>query len=175
MSISISESDISRESLLAIPEFDENTKKNIADADILIVPKFVEHKGQILRRFPAETADFVKLAIQKLDEYNVSLCENEGDERSYSQQFAEITIPAFLITHILLPLAVGFVVSYISHKFISGNSSDESTQSVSLEIIVEENEQRKKISYTGPISGLKEIPSVYNKTIGEKGSDTDSI
>ena len=69
MGISISDSDISRELLLRVPDFNENTKKNIADADVLIVPKFVEHRGQTLRRFPVSASDFTKLAKHELSEY----------------------------------------------------------------------------------------------------------
>ena len=174
MGISISDSDISRELLLEIPDFNENTKKNITDADVLIVPKFFERRGQNLRRFPEGVSDFSKLATQELRDYSVRFCENEGDEGSYIQRSAIITIATLLISYVLLPLVVNFVSNYIYYKFLGRRKLDESTQSVSLEIIVEENGKFKKISYMGPVMGLEDIPSVYTKTIGEN-NDTNSL
>ena len=178
MTIQVGESDISRESLLGTPDFDEKTQQNIADADVLIVPKFVEYEGQDLRRFPAGTADFVKLAKQELSEYNVSLCENEGNENTFSQRFAEVLIPVLIIAEpIVLNALLNFVGNYVLYRLSMKSKSETSDEDISLELILEDGESKrvKRLSYRGNIDDLKdEVIPYAEKFFGkDEKYDTD--
>ena len=173
MSVSVNKSELSRKLLTGISGFKEKTKNNITGADILIVPRMVEREGQVVRTFPEGTSDFVKLATRELNEYNVRLCENEGDEKSYVQHFADIVIPVLLIAETaILPIVLNFVANYIYHKFLEGRRSDGSSERVNLEIIVEE--RSKKLSYQGDVAGLEKIAS-HAMQLLERDNDSDDL
>jgi hypothetical protein len=161
MTIKITDSEISKDSLIKISDFNESTKKNITDSDILILPN-LGFRDENARCFPAGTSDFLKLAKQELKDYCINLCENEGNEKSLTLHSGEIWIPILMISidplkDVVLPTLINFVSSYIFYKF--SKDAKEDKVDVHLKIIVEDKNSKttKQLSYEGNVSGLKAI------------------
>jgi len=161
MKFKITNSEISKESLLKISDFNKETKEKIMNSDILILPN-LGFRDNESRCFPAGTSDFLKLAKQELKEYNINLCENAGDEKSLTLHSGEIWIPILMISidplkDVVLPTLINFVSNYVFYKFTSDAKKDKIE--VHMKIIVEDDKSKKtkELSYDGPVSGLKDL------------------
>ena len=162
MSLTIEDSNITREKLLEVTDFSDETKKNIEKSDILVVPRF-QFRESNSRVFYASTPDFYKLAQNELrNGTTIALCENQGEEKTLTLRSGEIWIPILLISidpikDVLLPSLISLVTNYISSKFSRETKKD--SLKVHLEIIVEDKNTKKSkaLKYEGPVSGLKDL------------------
>jgi len=161
VSLKISNSDLTREKLLAISEFTEKTKAKIQNSDILLVPK-MQVRDSSHRCFSAPTSDFYKLMKSDMSQYNIGLCENEGEEKTLTLHCIEIWIPDILVSidpvkDVMLPALVSFIVNYISYKYFQSKDTDE--PDVHLKIYVENKKTKvtKSLEYNGKYSGLKAL------------------
>jgi len=161
MGLTIESSEITKEKLLEIQDFNDKTKENIEKSDILIVPKFQfrENKDRV---FYAITSNFYKIAQEEIKDNTITLCENEGEEKTLTLHHGEVWIPILLISidpikDVLLPSLISLAINYISSKFNRETKKD--TLKVHLQIIVEDKKTKKSkaLKYDGPVSGLKQI------------------
>ena len=175
MTFEIKESDITREKLSCIKGFTEETKQNINNSDILILPK-LDFRNCKTRVFHAPTSDFLKIAKEELKQFKINLCENKGEEKSLTLRCGEVWIPTLLISieplkDIILPTILNLIVNYIFYKF--GKKAEQDGLDIHLEILVENKQSKitKSLKYDGKLSGLKSLNVDAKELFKENGTN----
>ncbi|MCM3743880.1 hypothetical protein M3193_06965 [Sporosarcina luteola] len=140
---------------LEMDVFNNDTKKRVIEADIVLLPNF-EVAGGVDRAFQPDTVSFYKYSIaNKGNELKFELLENKGEEKTLALHSFDIWIPFIYIgSTVLLPLTINLVSSFVYDK-MKGRPNDEPT--VHFDLLVEDKEKGKSkhLSYKGSAKDFK--------------------
>ncbi|WP_195257671.1 hypothetical protein [Bacillus paralicheniformis] len=143
-------------SYLEMDVFNEDTKKRVKGADIVLLPNFGIKEG-VDRTFQPDTVAFYKYSIATIgNEAKIELFENKGEEKILALHSFDIWIPLMSIgSSILLPFTINLVSSYVYEK-MKGRPNDEPTVHFNLMVENKEKGKSKHLSYKGSVDGFKE-------------------
>jgi hypothetical protein len=142
------------------PYISQETKLNLENADILIVP--VEGIRDIeYPLFPVKTEDVLSYFRKNLDEKTaIDICIEEKDYKELALHYDLINIATFIVSSVVLPMFVNILSSYIDERI--KNNSDRAIR-VSF-IVQKKSSDSIKVTYEGKpeyfrntIESIKEI------------------
>lgn len=152
MNLEILDTDLNKKKLISQPEFTEDTKERIKNAEILLIPE-PDFRGE--KGFPAGTPKFYKYLKKELSDYNIELCENKGGEKLIHRRSGEIWFPIIYIaiTQVDLINLLSLIFNYIEGAMTLFKREK---GEVHLKIVIadEKKESTKMLQYDGNPDGL---------------------
>lgn len=174
-----SESDLDIDALLASLGGDEDLRRSVRSASVILVPTDLspEYDGPA---FPESSRDFYKLLKSKLaGDVEVEAAVEDREYREFEYRSEDIIIPTlYLAKHTLLPLAIGLIASFIYDK-IGNRRSSNSRDRVKSEIhFKSESGDLIRYQYDGPASTFEQVSMEHIRDLGlwiekSKASDVD--
>jgi len=123
----------------------DELKNELKNADILLIPQ-IGFRDIDIPVFPVKTEELFTFLRKKSSDVKIDICIEDKDYRELALHYDLITIGAFVVTSIALPVLVNLLSDYIKSK-ISLNSG----RVIKVSLIVENKKEKtsKKISYEG--------------------------
>jgi len=139
----------------------DNTKNQLRDADILIVPN-EGFRDSSFPVFPAHTEKIYSFLKKELPpELRVDICIEDDDYKELSLHANLIILGVFVVTAIAVPTLVNLLSEYLKRK-IFGNK-DEQKVKVSL-TVVDDAGHSQNFTYEGSSSNLGTIIDKLKET-----------
>jgi len=137
------------------PYISRNTKLNLENADILIVP--VEGIRDIeYPLFPVKTEEVFSYFRKNLDEKTtIDICIEEKDYKELALHYDLINIATFIVSSVALPIFINILSSYIDEKIKNVNDND---RAIRVKFIVQKKSGDSiKVSYEGKPEYFRDI------------------
>lgn len=145
--LDIKNTKISLDTLIENKNKSEETIKRARNADLLILPD-VSKIADNQEVFQPDTVSFYKYAKHNLENYNIEIFENKGEEKFLSLRSFDIWLPTiYICENVLIPFVIGLASSYIYNR-LEGRCLNKSN--VHFNLIVNNKDKSKSISYDGP-------------------------
>jgi len=163
MSLEVTTKDINIYDIIEKSDLTSDIKKKLKNSKLILFPASFSKYHQ-RGDFPSETPDLLRFIRVEHPEIDVTLFENNGEEKIQALLSADIILP--LIYHSIQNYSIQIIISllsaYLYDKFKGEPDLDKKI--VKTEILCEDADSMiiKYINYKGPVSGLKEIEKIMN-------------
>lgn len=167
--LNVSDSDITFEDIYQKPYIPTEYMAEIKRANLLIIPnESFRDEGDIL--FPETTREFFEYLKDKSDDELVAdIAISDEDFQRIELHSAVIEVAKIIVQLVVLPVATGLIASFLYDLVKKYHRRPEDT-SAKVQIIAEETETKKskKITYEGPVSGIKDALDQATKELFSK-------
>lgn len=156
-SLVIVDTDISFNSIYKKGYVPQDYIEEIKRANFLIIPEEKFREEEILL-FPETTREFFEyVKDNSVDEIISDIAISDEDFQKIEMHSATITVATIIVEFVVLPIATGLVASFL-YDIIKKyrRKDDETTAEVNMIVEDKKNKRSKKITYKGPVSGVKE-------------------
>jgi len=166
--LTITDSSITFDTVLEKPYAPVDVLDELKEANLLIIPN--ENSGRSNDPvFPETTLDFYEYLKDNAPEViKPEILASDDDFKILELHSAVLIVASFIVTSVMLPIAVNLVSSYIYDKAKKYHRNNEDLNA-EVNIIAEKKKGKKsiKISYKGPASGVEGALNMAVKQISE--------
>lgn len=150
-----SESTISFGSVLADSKLPNDILADIQQSNLLLIP-YTNFRGKDGVFFPETTTEFFDY-LQENSPANVipDIMASDEDYSKLELHSALVTVASFIVTAVALPIAVNLVSDFL-HDLCQKHSRKPDELSAEVNIYVDMKDKSTKITYKGPVSGIRD-------------------
>lgn len=153
--ILVEDTDITFESIYQKPYVTEDILTEIQKADMLLIPDENLRKNAAIS-FPELTEEFFAYLRKNAgDNLIVDIAVSDEDFQKLEMHSAVLQITSFIVLSVFLPLAVSLLANYLYDEAKKHRRKTEDI-SAHVDFVVQEGSKSKRITYDGPVSGVKE-------------------
>ena len=156
--LNVTDSDVTFEKIYKKEYIPTEYLDDIKKANLLIIPnENFRDEGDVL--FPETTREFFDFIREfPNDEIIADIAISDEDFKRIELHSAVIEVAPIIVQTIVLPIALNIISSFLYDLVKKYRRKPEDT-SAKVQIITEEtaNKKSKKITYEGPVSGIKEV------------------
>lgn len=167
--LNVSDTDITFEEIYRKPYIPMEYIDDIKKANLLIIPnEGFRDEGDLL--FPETTREFFEFFKEKAsDEIVVDIAISDDDFQRIELHSAVIEVAKIIVQWAVLPIATSMIAAFLYDLVQKYHRKPEDT-SAKVQIITEETEMKKskKITYEGPVSGIKDALDQATKELFSK-------
>lgn len=150
-----------KEAKLIVESFDEDNIRRIKklDSGIILLPRKT-NDGNL---YPEYTVDLMKILRNAYPNLKTEMSDKNAQTESIHS--ADVILPTIQFATDVMIGVVSSIVSGIIIKFIESRirEGEKESTKVKLEIIIDEKEGYKRITYDGPASKMKELNETIEK------------
>ena len=151
----VSESSVSFESALSRANVPDDVLTEIQQSNLLVIP-YTQFRGKEGAFFPETTREFLDYLREKSPEDVIpDIMASEDDFNQLELHSALITVASFIVTAIVLPVAVNLVSDFL-HDLCQKHSRKPDEISAEVNIYVDMKNKSALITYKGPVSGISD-------------------
>ena len=174
MSLTVDSLDLTFDDIYKKDYIPQDYLDEIKKANLLIIP--TEHfRGMQEVVFPETTLDFYEYIKENSnDDITADIAISDGKFLKMELHSAVITVATIIVQYVVLPIATGLISSFLYELVKKHHRKNEET-SAEVNIIVEETKSKKtkKITYKGPISGIKQtLDNISDKLFDDEEDNT---
>lgn len=167
--LNVSDTDITFEEIYRKPYVPMEYIDDIKKANLLIIPnEGFRDEGDLL--FPETTREFFEFLKEKAsDEIVADIAISDDDFQRIELHSAVIEVAKIIVQWAVLPIATSMIAAFLYDLVQKYHRKPEDT-SAKVQIITEETETKKskKITYEGPVSGIKDALDQATKELFSK-------
>lgn len=156
--LNVTDSDVTFEKIYKKEYIPTEYLDDIKKANLLIIPnENFRDEGDVL--FPETTREFLDFIREfPNDEIIADIAISDEDFKRIELHSAVIEVAPIIVQTIVLPIALNIISSFLYDLVKKYRRKPEDT-SAKVQIITEETatKKSKKITYEGPVSGIKEV------------------
>ena len=156
ITMNVSDTDITFEEIYKKPSVPVEYMDDIKKANLLLIPnEGFRDEGDVL--FPETTREFLEFLKENAnDEIVADIAISDEDFKRIELHSAVIQVAKIVVQWCVLPIATGMVAAFLYDLVKKYRRKPEET-SAKVQIIAEETatKKSKKITYEGPVSGIK--------------------
>ena len=155
--LKIEDSDISFNTIYEKEYVPKDYIDDIKKANFLIIPEETFREEQTLL-FPETTREFFDyVKDSRNDEIISDIAISDEDFQRIEMHSATITVATVIVQLVVLPIATGIVSAFLYDLLKKyRRKDDETTAEVNMIVEDKKTKKSKKITYKGPVSGVKE-------------------
>ncbi len=165
LELKIIDSDVTFESIYSKSFIPREYLDEIKQANFLLIPN-ENIRENVGPTFPETTLEFLDyIRENKTDNVNLDIAISDENFQRLELHSAVVVIATFIVTSVILPIAINLVSSYLYDQAKKHNRSNDDL-CAEVNIIVQDGSTSKNINYKGPVSGIKEtldsvIPNLF--------------
>lgn len=167
--LNVSDTDITFEEIYRKPYVPMEYIDDIKKANLLIIPnEGFRDEGDLL--FPETTREFFEFLKEKASDGIVAdIAISDDDFQRIELHSAVIEVAKIIVQWAVLPIATSMIAAFLYDLVQKYHRKPEDT-SAKVQIITEETETKKskKITYEGPVSGIKDALDQATKELFSK-------
>lgn len=167
--LNVSDTDITFEEIYSKPYIPMEYIDDIKKANLLIIPnEGFRNEGDLL--FPETTREFFEFLKEKSsDEIVVDIAISDDDFQRIELHSAVIEVAKIIVQWGVLPIATSMLAAFLYDLVKKYHRKPEET-AAKVEIITEETSTKKskRITYEGPVSGIKDALTQATKELFSK-------
>jgi glycosyltransferase involved in cell wall biosynthesis len=160
--ISLSDSDLDRESVAAQFVNNRDLQERIRDADILLLP-FVAPLGETRKVFTNEVRDLFRFLNSKATSLKVEVATDSDSPPELVQHGVLIDVGVLLVTQLALPIVAALLGNYI-WKRLEDRSADPDNSRVRCRIhVITASGTGRLIEFDGPASAFGKLVEMSDR------------
>lgn len=167
--MNVSDTDVTFEEIYKKPYVPVEYMEDIKNANLLIIPnEGFRDEGDVL--FPETTREFLEfLKDNANDEIVADIAISDEDFQRIELHSAVIEVAKIIVQWGVLPIATSMIAAFLYDLVQKYHRKPEET-SAKVQIITEETatKKSKKITYEGPVSGIKDALDQASKDLFSK-------
>lgn len=170
--ITIKNSDIVFEKIYSEPYVPKDFLNDIKKANLLLIPSngFRNYEHLV---FPELTLEFLNYIRENATGEIISdIAISDDDFQKLELHSASIKIATFIVSAIVLPLAINLVSNFLYDE-AKKHLREPDDLSAEITIIVQDGDKSKEVSYKGPISGIKSTFESISDGLFDTGETND--
>lgn len=163
------------ESIYEKEYFPKKLLDEIKKANVLLIPDYIKRDTREGYVFPENTQEFLEYMKDNAgDTLKPDIAVDDDGFKKIELHSATIIITTLVVTNIILPMVVNLVSNFLYDQ-VKKMHRERKNVSAKVNIIVTEeaDKKSKKISYEGPVSGIKAALNSAAKGIFEDDSKRD--
>jgi hypothetical protein len=126
-------------------ELDEETRRRVCDADIVIVPEGDDYQGKGIY-FPEGTTELYHFLLSQ--NVSVEVAAEDADFKELARHFDLYILGEFVLKDVALPIFIGLLLKHLENRFLNREKS-----AIKIGLTCQKADgSAKHLSYEGPVN-----------------------
>lgn len=170
--LEISETSISFNSEFSDTKISEEILDEVKHSNLLIIP-YKQFRGNNGFFFPETTLEFLDFLRENApEEITPDIMASDEEFNQLELHSALITVASFIVKIVALPIAINLVSDFL-HDLCQKHNRKPDELSAEVNIYVDMKDKSTKISYKGPVTGIKDTLEGAAKQLQSTGNNDD--